>query len=430
VTREAFTFLHTGDLHLDTPFTGLSTAAAPHVAERLRVATLTVWDRIVALALERKVDFVVVAGDVFESETRSLLAQLRFADGLRELSDAGVPSFVVTGNHDPLSGWEATVDWPVLAHRFGPELDSRPVMRDGREIARVFGISYAAKAERRDLASTFARIPDTSFAVGLLHGTIGEHERHERYAPTTEDVLARSGMDYWALGHIHRRRIVRDANPCIVYPGNPQGRDPGEPEPRGVAIVTVPVDGNATVEFIDTDVVRWRILAMDLSRVRSIDAVRAKVVDELSAEAKAAGRSLVARLVFTGVAPLHDELRRAPVAKDLIQVIRDALAPVEDPFVWVESIRVDTQSEDQTTYARGGDFVGELQSVVAASIAKARGEPTAAAQQVVDAAAIRNELLEHDRIRHFVSELPLDMADEDAIRAAQALVDDRLRGIA
>jgi exonuclease SbcD len=138
-----FRFLHTGDLHLDSPFSGLSIEAPAGVAETLREATLESWRQIVRIALDEPVEFVVVAGDVFEQANRTLRGQIRFRDGLADLARAGIPSFVVTGNHDPLSGWEPSVTWPALAHRFpAKEVTGRSVTRDGEEIARVYGVSY------------------------------------------------------------------------------------------------------------------------------------------------------------------------------------------------------------------------------------------------------------------------------------------------
>jgi len=430
---EPFSFLHAGDLHLDTPFVGLSSSAPEPITERLRVATLRVWDRIVDLALARRVDFVVVAGDVFEAETRSLIAQLVFADGLVRLYNAGIATAVVTGNHDPLSGWEATVDWPPLARRFEADaVGSMAIIRDGAEIARVYGISYGTKAEVRDLAARFKRELPTPFAVGLLHGTIGIQDRHERYAPTTEEVLVASGMDYWALGHIHARRIVRKKAPCIVYPGNPQGRDPGETEPRGVAIVTVAADAVPTVEFVDTDVVRWVILRVDVAPIGSLNDLRDIIRGDLDSRRKEAGRSIVARVELTGFSPLHDELRRVGVAGDLVRAIREIYPPTAEPFVWLESLRDETRSDSETAYARGADFVAELDALVEATAASLSGGgaiPTAGETGILELSPLPRDLFDNERVRRLMgSELAPDRkALAAALADARTLALDRLR---
>ena len=101
---ETLRFLHTGDLHLDSPLEGLSAEAPAEVLAVLRSATTDAWRNVVRLAIDERVDLVLVAGDVFEIASPTLLGQTRFRDGLAELATAGIPSFVVHGNHDPLDG--------------------------------------------------------------------------------------------------------------------------------------------------------------------------------------------------------------------------------------------------------------------------------------------------------------------------------------
>ena len=177
-------FVHTGDLHLDSPFLGLGEAVPERISSALRDATLRSWERIVRLALDEHVDAVLVAGDVFEGANRTLRAQVAFRDGLERLAREQILSFVVTGNHDPLSGWEPAVTWPSLAWRFGAkEVSSRPILRDGVELARVHGISYAVRDVNRNLAATFTRDGDEPFAIGLLHANVGGIEGYQNYAP-------------------------------------------------------------------------------------------------------------------------------------------------------------------------------------------------------------------------------------------------------
>jgi exonuclease SbcD len=450
-----FSFLHTGDLHLDTPFAGLAGAAPDAIAARLRDATLKAWDRIVTLALERGVDFVLVAGDVFEAETRTLRGQLAFADGLERLAVSGIPTAVVTGNHDPLSGWEASVAWPATAHRFGPEVEAFPIIRDGAEIARIYGISYAEKSETRDLVARFRRDGDTPFAIGMLHGSVGISDRHERYAPTTEDELVASGMDYWALGHVHARRIVRSAKPLIVYPGNPQGRDPGEASAKGVAVVEVDANGVPTPEFVDTDVARWVVVGVDCTKLASITNLRSEIRAALVRAQHEAARSVVVRITLRGFTSLHDELRRPGVAADLVMAIRADYDTDADPFVWLESIRDETRSDQETAYARGADFIAELNALVLATRASlapdnqadVHGVPSASLgregngddsapvdqhltdHQPLALAAIASELYADARVRHVVDgSEPLELpAPDEILEDARTLILDSLR---
>ena len=353
-------FVHTGDLHLDSPFLGIGQAAPERVANALRDATLRSWDRIVGLALDQHVNAVFVAGDVFEGANRTLRAQIAFRDGLERLARERIPSFVVTGNHDPLSGWEPAVAWPELGHRFGAdEVTSRPILRDGTELARIHGISYAVRDVTRNLAADFRRTGDETFAIGLLHANVGGQAGHQNYAPCSLSDLAASGMDYWALGHIHRHGILRAADPTVVYCGNPQGRDPGEADPRGCYLVDVDERGRIRPEFRPMDVVRWQRLTIAIDGITTDDGLIQAVGGAVEAAADAAGRSIVALVTLTGRGPMHASLERAGFLTDLHQLVRERFG-VGDPFAWLDSIRNETRpSIDLGARREAGDLLGE-----------------------------------------------------------------------
>jgi exonuclease SbcD len=360
---EPFRFLHTGDLHLDSPFRGVTAAAPPAVAAVLRESSTTAWRRVVGTAIEERVDFVVVAGDVFEHANRTLLGQTRFRDGLAELAAAGITSFVVHGNHDPLDGrsWAPSLEFPDEAHRFGTRPGSAPVFRDGREIARVYGVSYDRAAVTRNLARELRREPGVPYAVGLLHTNVGDRPGHANYAPCSLDDLRAAGMDYWALGHIHRPGIVSERDPVAVYCGIPQGRDPGELEARGAWLVEVDAAGRTTPSFVACDVVRWEPVEVGIERITDDEEMRRAILARLGDASDAAGgRSLVIRLRLTGRGPMHASLVRPGYAADLRTILNEQL-PIEPPFGWVESIRDETRPEVDLAARRGvPDFVGDF----------------------------------------------------------------------
>jgi DNA repair exonuclease SbcCD nuclease subunit len=357
----AFRFVHTGDLHLDSPFVGLTSEAPPGVVQTLREATIRAWDNVVDLALAEQVDFFLVAGDAFEHANRTLRGQLAFRDGLARLADAHISSFVVTGNHDPLDGWEPSVAWPELAHRFpAHDVTARQVLRDGEEIARVYGVSYHRRDVTTNLARRYRREADAPFAVGLLHANVGGLEGAANYAPCSIGDLQASGMDYWALGHIHRHHVVSAQRPAAVYCGNPQGRDPGEADPRGCYLVTVDDAGRITPEFRPVDVVRWQLLDVLIGDLETeeelVDAVTT-AVDEARA---AAERSIVARVRLTGRGPLHTSLAKPGLREDVRTGAQDRLG-LSDPFGWIESVRDRTRpAVDLETRRQADDFVGDL----------------------------------------------------------------------
>lgn len=360
---EPFRFLHTGDLHLDSPFAGISADAPPEVVAVLRAATTDAWRNLVRVALDERVDFVVVSGDVFENRSPTLLGQTRFRDGLAELAAAGIPSFVVHGNHDPLDGhsWAPSLSFPAEVHRFGTRaVEGVPVLREGREIARVYGRSFDRAAVTDNLAAGYRREPDAPFAIGLLHTNVGDRPGHGNYAPCSVDDLRASGMEYWALGHIHKPGIVL-ADPLTVYCGIPQGRDPGETGPRGGWLVSVDGAARPEARFVACDLVRWERVDIPIDELTDDEALQRAGREALATAAAAAdGRSLVVRVRLTGRGSLHVALRRPGYLGDLRQLLNDDLS-LSPPFAWVESVRDESRPEGDLALRRGApDFVGDF----------------------------------------------------------------------
>lgn len=101
---DAIRYIHAADLHLDTPFQGLSreTAQGGHLARLLHDATFTALERLFRLCESEKPDFLVLAGDIYNQENYSVKAQLRLRDGCERLNRLGIRVFLAHGNHDPL----------------------------------------------------------------------------------------------------------------------------------------------------------------------------------------------------------------------------------------------------------------------------------------------------------------------------------------
>jgi DNA repair exonuclease SbcCD nuclease subunit len=353
-------FVHAADLHLDSPFHCLQ-GSGGEIGSLLREATFTTFERILNLCRRRQADFLLIAGDVFDSADRGLRAQLRFRDGLGGLATDGIQSFVVHGNHDPLDGWAATLDWPKGIHVFrDPNLPKAvAIKKNGLELARVYGRSFPRRDVRSNLALDFRRGGE-GFAIGLLHCNVGENTGHEPYAPCSLQDLAAAGFDYWALGHVHTRAVLSTRAPTVVYPGNPQGRNLLEAGPRGCYVVEVDQDHQVHVEFVAVDAVRWETVQIGIAQMASeqelLDALFATIRD-LRARS---GRPVIARLRLEGRGPLHATLQRNQVLDDLLAETRSA-GNADQPLVWLERIEDRTQPPvDLTLRRQAGDFLGEL----------------------------------------------------------------------
>ncbi len=333
----SFSFVHAADLHLDSPFEGI-TAQSQRVAEVLRSATFEAYDALIRLCIDRGVHFLLLAGDVYDGADRSLRAQMRFHDGLKRLQQHGIRAFVVHGNHDPLDGRSASIRWDQVAHVFdGDEVGTEIVAVDDKPVAAVSGISYPTRDERRNLARMFqARHPEL-FQIALLHCNCGGKPGHEAYAPCSLDDLTGAGFDYWALGHVHTQSVEHE-RPYVVYPGNTQGRSIREPGERGCCLVTVHDGGEVRMDRYPLDVVRWTSVPVSIREKTSID----ELTDDLSASLEqtrqdADGRAVVCRVVLEGRGPLYGSLKEEKDAADLLDRLRGE-GESHEPFVWVEKI--------------------------------------------------------------------------------------------
>ena len=354
-------FVHAADLHLDSPFRGIRNEAPEYVAGALRRATFNAYENIIDLCLRERVDALLVAGDIYDGADRSLRAQLKFVDGLNRLEAEGIRSFVCHGNHDPLDGWEARLALPPGCVRFGPEVTGEPVFPGEPERAAVYGFSYPQREVRENLSPRFYGSLIAGFNIGLLHANVGGHPGHDSYAPCSVADLAGAQLDYWALGHVHTRDVLRQERPTIVYPGNPQGRHTLETGARGVYLVEVDDFGAVSLDFRPVDVVRWDTLAVEITDMEAeqdlLDAVDRAAA---SCAEVAGGRPVVFRLSLTGRGPLHRWLRRPGTADEVVERINDLYAHWQ-PWLWCESIQTRTASPvDREQVAQREDFAGEL----------------------------------------------------------------------
>lgn len=361
---QPFRFVHAADLHIGSPFVGLRAKAGDEVADRLQNATYQAFDNLINLCLDEKVDFLLVAGDVYDGDNRLPRDQIYFWNGMKKLAEAGIQSFVVHGNHDHLGGRYSSMSWPGGVHVF-EDPDMTPewavATRDDTPIADIRGVSYTQQNVDVNLAARFGMARNSElFSIGLLHCNVGEVEGHGNYAPCAVEDLLDRGFDYWALGHIHKKQSLGRGNVRIEYPGNIQGRDVGEVDEKGCLLVQVSADGTAESHFMPLDVVRWKVSDVPTENITALDGLVSALygtVDELRADAD--DRDIVARLRLTGRSALAREIRDGGG----LHVITDDLNPASftSPWVWIESIDDRTRPEiDIDAISERDDFIGQL----------------------------------------------------------------------
>jgi exonuclease SbcD len=356
----SFSFIHAADLHLDSPFKGV-TAHASHIAETLRNATFEAFESMIQLCIDKEVQFLLVAGDVYDGADRSLRAQLRFRDGLARLARHDIRSFVVHGNHDALDGWSSAIEWPQGVHIFGyHKVETVTVDREGTPVASVSGISFPRRNEKRNLAKHFKKQNAPLFQIGLLHCNVGSNTGHDPYAPCELKDLVTIGLDYWALGHVHKKELLNE-DPLVVYPGNTQGLSIREQNERGCYLVTVDEKKRVDIQFQPLDSVRWYTVTVGIEEIESIHQLDHTISEEIEkVRERADSRPLICRVTLTGRGSLYKELQRDNAALDILERVRENYSG-DTPFVWVQKVEVDCRPEvDVRERMKGEDFIAQV----------------------------------------------------------------------
>jgi len=312
-------FIHAADLHLGAPLQSLGAKLGHHsdrLAELRRLASRSL-DNLVDAALERQAAFVVMSGDVYDTADREVSSQLSFDRSLRRLQDADIRVFVVHGNHDPIvDGFSGATRLPENVHVFGSGEPSSVVVdvADAGSV-NVVGVSFSTQSEADNLVSRFSNISvDRSLpTIGVVHANVEGTTGHDPYAPCSKDDLETSPVDYWALGHVHKRTVASmGPGRWWAYPGNLQGRStkPAECGAKGVLSVGIVPGGFAGPEFIACDSVRFLRLPIDVSDVDDLGEMIRNVADGASEAAAAGGsRPVLMAVELVGRTPLRSHIR-------------------------------------------------------------------------------------------------------------------------
>ncbi|TAJ43980.1 metallophosphoesterase family protein [Methanofollis fontis] len=359
ISPDTLTFIHTADLHLGSPLTGIR-AMDENMAEKLTQASYRALDRIVDLAIRDEVDFVLIAGDLYDSKRQQIYEQLKLLHALERLDSHGILVYIACGNHDPHSAWSRSLKWPKNVHIMaedGPEVVF--FEKDGERKAAIVGVSYPRSSVWENLAATFPeKEDDWPFTIGLLHGTLGSSTgEHVSYAPCSEEDLAARGYDYWALGHIHKPAVVHQTYPTIVYPGIPQGRDIGESGPRGCYYVVVRPDGTIEPTFVETAEICWEDTILSIEGIETLDELDSAILEALDEiREERGGRQVCCRLTLTGRGEVHRPLREKKAAEGLADHLREV-----EPEVYIDRITDNTALPiDRETLVQREDLVGDI----------------------------------------------------------------------
>jgi DNA repair protein SbcD/Mre11 len=345
------TFLHTADLHLDSPMVGLS-HLPDKIYNRLLSSTFVALRKLVDTAIEYQVDFMIVAGDIYDGEDRSIRAQVRFRQEMERLANHGIPVYVTHGNHDHLGGKWTQIALPDNVHVFGEEVEFQ-TFKKHEIIVHIYGFSYPRRQVLERKIDQFIKVVGADYHIGILHGNDGGNSAHGNYAPFLVKDLLEKQFDYWALGHIHKSKILSDSPP-ILYPGNIQGRHHKEQGRKGCYLATL--NGSTSeLKWIDTADVEWETFEIDVKDCFSFEEIYHLCIEKMNLFRSEESKGKIVKLELKQLQSFPGN--ESIVNGDLMEVLQDAEREEED-FIWVSSIQVkeDVFNNKERLLAEDGFF--------------------------------------------------------------------------
>jgi exonuclease SbcD len=357
-------FIHAADIHLDSPLTGLS-AYPDAPVEMLRTATRDAFTNLVSEAIEQQVDFIVIAGDLYDGAWKDHNTGIYFCKEMGRLKKSGIPVYVLFGNHDAESEMTKKLQLPDNVHTF----DTRKPTTFRLEHVKValHGRSFKERETLENLAAGYPPPIPGMFNIGVLHTALEGNSAHANYAPCSLDELHAKGYHYWALGHVHEHQIWTGAS-TVVFPGNLQGRHIRETGPRGAIIVTADEVGVQDITRLFVDVLRWTSLEVNATECNSLSEVVSAIGKALEniIETSPSTIPTAVRIIVTGKTPAHGDL--FGLESQLRAEVLALAAVLGAERLWIEKVKVGTSAADDSEAVRARtDALSDLQSLLEAA---------------------------------------------------------------
>ncbi len=307
--------LHTSDVHLGATFKMLG-ARGREQHKQLQQT----FANVVSLAIQERVDVVLIAGDLFDS-VAAARTEAGFAGAQFErLGAADIPICAIAGNHDPLDEGSAGL-WRDLEARhphlrvFGPDLEVRTLReRDVTIVGRSAAHRVSARSPLTGPSARAGGVPaprTTKYLVGVFHGSVQRPDFESKFGLITPEEIAASGLDYLALGDWHSALDVSSGGVTAWYSGAPEMIDVDESASGNVLLVTLRAPGRAEVER--RRVGRRRAARLDLDLVTAGGAAGVERAIRERADTDLALQVTLSGLVAVGerfdVARLREDLR-------------------------------------------------------------------------------------------------------------------------
>lgn len=259
-------FLHIADVHLDSPFLGLSFLPS-ELFGQIKNAIQLSFEKAVNFAIDHDVDLVLLAGDTFDSIHPTPQSKIFFANQIKRLVDRQIQVVMVLGNHDYSQIDDLLLNESPYFKIIGSneQIEQVDFMTKSQYKYRVVGFSYQHNHITEDIIAKYPPKSTSIYTIGLAHAGVKQSSVDQNnYAPFTLNEVKDLNYDYFALGHIHLRQVLSQ-EPWIVYSGNLQGRHVNEKDAKGFYFCQVDEQSqNTQLQFIDVSPIVWQTVDLTL----------------------------------------------------------------------------------------------------------------------------------------------------------------------
>lgn len=328
-------FIHCADLHLDSPFKGL-TDLPNDLFKEVKNSTFTALNNLVETAMTKQVDFVLLVGDVFDQSVQSVYAQMQFLDACQRLKRENIAVYLSYGNHDYRQSKQKILDYPDNVHIFSePTVTTKIFTKNNQDLVTIHGFSYPERAVTTNKTEEYQRQTATPYQIGMLHGSVAQQPDHDHYAPFHLGELIKKPFDYWALGHIHQREVLKE-QPAIIYPGNIQGRSKKETGAKGCYYVELSQQQTVLI-FCPLQSIIYETLTIDVANVTTLSNLQSKISDTIKQQLKS-GKAIVT-IRLTNYLSQLETWYYEDMLVDIIDFINEK-NQLEVDWVWIQSVEL------------------------------------------------------------------------------------------
>ena len=353
-----FRFVHTADIHLDSPLKSLALRDA-QLAALIGAASRTSFKAIIDLCLDEQVDALLIAGDLYDGDQTSMKTARFLMEQIRRLDEAGIRTFIIRGNHDAESKITNELTFPESVKVFSAKAEAVDLKRKASDLPIVIhGLSFRDKIAPDSLVRKYKPAVEGSVNIGLMHTSLGGTEGHDVYAPCSIRDLTETGFNYWALGHIHKRS-AEPGRTTIVMPGIPQGRDINEGGRKSVTLVTVQDDRSIVLEEKFTSIAEFARVPVSVHGVSEWRDALTHIHNALQdCRSQSNADHLITRIQISGSTQLSWRMRRDV---DLIKAEADDIG-VRLGRCWIDKVENTTTENMQA--GSSSDPLVELRKLI------------------------------------------------------------------